>query len=437
VQAEPPDRSTALPEAALRTLVRLRWGLVSIQVLSVGFTARVVGQEVEALAVAALVLFQLVTNVTVLLVHRHGRLRSPAAQRRWVAALLAFDIACLTFMIHFSGGPANPFGSLFVIHALVAVVVLPPRHSLAFAGLACLGYLSVFVLATGGRFDAVALDVVGHEMHAAVAGHLVGMWVSLALTIAAVTVFGGQLLLQLRQKEQALSRAEADAIEARRVASLTAFAAGAAHELSTPLSTIAVVASELLRPRRDRTVDAETLRDLNLVRSEVDRCQRIVQSLRYDLDYAPSRADVPFDRELYEELALLLGRDALERVRYRVDLPVELGRLPTRGLAQAVAALIRNSLDASGPGQPIDLRLTASTDRLALSVIDRGRGIPAEDLPKVQEPFFSRRPSGEGLGLGLFLARVICDQLRATLTLQSEVGRGTVATIDVPRFARP
>jgi two-component system sensor histidine kinase RegB len=348
--------------------------------------------------------------------------------------LLGLDIACLTALIHFSGGPANPFSSLFVIHALVAVVVLPPRHSAAFAVLACLGYLSIFFMATDGRLDVAAFDRVGHEMHRAVAGHLVGMWISLALTIAAVATFGGQLLRQLRETERALSQAEADALEAKRVASLTTFAAGAAHELSTPLSTIAVVTTELARRSPTAPLDDAALRDLELIRSEVGRCQRIIQSLRFDVGQVSTPGDLPFERELHGELNVLLGPQALDRVAFRAELPAGLGRLPTRALAQAVAALIRNAIEASPAGQPIELRVSATDERLELAVIDRGRGIATSDLPRVQEPFFSQPPDSGGLGLGLFLTRVICDQIQAKLTLRSEVGKGTMATIDMPRF---
>jgi two-component system sensor histidine kinase RegB len=429
------DLSTSgLPATALRTLVRLRWGLILGQLFAVIFTARAVNQPVQWLPIAALIAFQVLSNAFTRLVHCRARV---FARPALLAGLLALDVGCLTLIIHWSGGPANPFSSLFVIHALVAVVVLPPRYRAPFAGMACLAYLAVFLLATGGSLQAPAIDRIGAEMHHAVAGHLLGMWISLALTIAAVTLFGGQLLHQLRDKERALARAVAEAAEANRVASLTSFAAGAAHELSTPLSTIAVVVGELSRRAPAAPRDELLMRDLDLIRGEVSRCRRIIQSLHYDLDKTTAPPGAPFDREIREALTLLLGEQLMSRVRFTADPETSADGIPVRGLAHAAAALFRNALEASSPGQSIDFRVRERGDRLQLSIIDRGRGIAPEDLTRVEEPFFSRRPDGRGTGLGLFLARVICNQIGAALTLRSEPGRGTEATIVVPRLRPP
>jgi two-component system sensor histidine kinase RegB len=419
------------PFTGAATLVRLRWWLIASEILAVGFTARVVQQDVRLAPLSVLILVQLGTNFAIPFL----RQRSSRADEALLSAFLAFDIACLTSVIHFSGGPTNPFSSLFVIHTIVAVIVLRPRLSAIFAALSCVGYATVLLLATGGDFGHDALTRIGASMHVAIGGHLVGMWLSLALTVAAVTIFGGQLVRRLRENERNLARLRADAAEAARIASLTSFAAGAAHELSTPLSTIAIVAGELSR-HAAATGAGEIESDLDLIRSEVGRCQRIIQSLRFDLEEPHGRNGVPLSAVLREELSLLLGDAILARVQVAESADVSLDGLPIRGLAHALAALVRNAVDASPRDEPVRIDLVARPDRIAISVRDRGQGIAPDVLPRILEPFYTTKPTGEALGLGLFLARVICDQLRAEMRIESEVGKGTVATIEIPRLGR-
>jgi two-component system sensor histidine kinase RegB len=426
--------------AAIQTLIALRWGLIGCELLAAAFSAWVVDQKVATSLFLFPWLAQLLSNAGLSMLIRRGN-RIVHSEERLVVIVLGFDIACLTWLIHSSGGVANPFSSLFVVHALVATLVLPRWGGVIFAALACLGYGLVFILETGGRVDSDALEEIGHGMHSAVAGHLIGMWVSLVLTIVVATSFVVSLSRRLRLQTDDLVRARADAAEAARVAELTSFAAGAAHELSTPLSTIAVVAGEAARewavartPEPDHVAAArEALRrDLELIRDEVGRCQRIIQSLRYEHEPASTLGPEQFQQRLHDELNLLLGESAMARLRTRFAFSVPVRAVPVRALAHATAALLRNAIEASPPGRQVDLDVTSTHGGLRLTVRDEGHGIPEADLARVQEPFFSTKSPGTALGLGLFLARVICSQLHASLTLRSAVGQGTLATIEIP-----
>jgi two-component system sensor histidine kinase RegB len=421
------DRS--LP--AVTTLLRLRWWLIASELIAIVFTARVVEQAVHIGPFVAIVMLQLVTNLAA----SYARRARPGSRTGsyLLKTLLGLDIVCLTLIIHFSGGPTNPFSSLFVILTLVAAIVLPARSSMVFAVMSCLCYGVVLYLETGGDLRHEAFQRIGASMHHAIGGHLVGMWLSLVLTIAAVTIFGGQLMRKLRENEESLARSRSEIMEAARVASLTSFAAGAAHELSTPLSTIAVAVGELSR-RAGAPEDIEWRRDLSLIKSEIGRCQRIIQSLRFDVNRAHLLPGKPFGQQLREELSVLLGEAALARVRFADGMDTLLDSMPVRGIAHAVAALVRNAIEASPPGRTVELALHDTPGALVIRVTDYGDGIPPNLLPTVMEPFVTTKPVGQGLGLGLFLARVICDQLNATLGLDSHAGRGTVATITVPRY---
>jgi two-component system sensor histidine kinase RegB len=106
-----------------------------------------------------------------------------------------------------------------------------------------------------------------------------------------------------------------------------------------------------------------------------------------------------------------------------------------RALGRSAQALVRNALQASPGGAEVLLRVEATSESLRLEVQDTGAGISAEMLPRVGEPFFTTRQPGSGMGLGVFLARSLSEQLGGSFSLTSTLGRGTRAVVSVPLVA--
>jgi two-component system sensor histidine kinase RegB len=131
-----------------------------------------------------------------------------------------------------------------------------------------------------------------------------------------------------------------------------------------------------------------------------------------------------------------LGEHAL-RIELRLDgAPAELA-IPPAGTVQSLVALLKNALEASGPGDRVAFELRGDAEAVAFEVLDHGSGIPAEILEKVGDPFFTTKPPGRGLGLGVFLARVFFESRGGALAIDSQVGRGTRATARLPRTVLP
>jgi two-component system sensor histidine kinase RegB len=107
-------------------------------------------------------------------------------------------------------------------------------------------------------------------------------------------------------------------------------------------------------------------------------------------------------------------------------------RLPPRALAQAVRVLVANAQDASPAGAEVLVRADADAAGLRIEVRDRGAGMSADVLARVGEPFYTTKPPGQGMGLGLFLARSVIERLGGELRLDSAPGRGTTAIVRVP-----
>jgi len=107
-------------------------------------------------------------------------------------------------------------------------------------------------------------------------------------------------------------------------------------------------------------------------------------------------------------------------------------RIPHRALVQSLRSLLKNAIEASSPDQTVQINARRAERGLRITVSDRGNGIPAESLPRVGEPFFTTKPPGQGLGLGLFLARRVVEQLGGQLLVEANSAHGTRAVIDLP-----
>lgn len=106
--------------------------------------------------------------------------------------------------------------------------------------------------------------------------------------------------------------------------------------------------------------------------------------------------------------------------------------LPKETTRQILSALVNNALDASSPGQPVELSARSRDERLSFTVQDRGQGMTAETLAHLGEPFFTTKEPGRGMGLGTFLARVFAENLHGSLEFESAAGEGTTAILELP-----
>jgi two-component system sensor histidine kinase RegB len=273
------------------------------------------------------------------------------------------------------------------------------------------------------------LEGLSHADHMRV--HLRGMWVAFGAAASFIVYFLARVRRALAEREADLASARATAARQEKLASLATLAAGAAHELSTPLSTIAVVAKELERQLGEASPQRD---DIKLIREQVERCRTILAHLASDAGTATGEhaVRVPLER---------LIATSMERTRERPPVRVELDgaapaslQLPERAVAQAIASLIRNAQDASPAEAEVLLRAAPPQDDgfMRIEVRDHGVGMPAEVLARVGEPFFTTKAPGRGMGLGVFLTRSVVEGLGGQLRIDSQPGRGTVATLLLP-----
>jgi two-component system sensor histidine kinase RegB len=399
-------------------LIKLRWGAIAGQIVTILGVARVVGVELPLTALFAVIAVELLSNVVCVVAARR---RTPPEW--WCGMVMALDVVLLTALLHLTGGPFNPFSFLYLVEISLAAVILRARWTWTLVLVSLVGSGALFV---GPR---AALVSRGDHMQL----HLRGMWVAFGVAATFIVYFLMRVRRDLEARELDLVAAQRRGARQERLASLATLAAGAAHELATPLGTIALAAKELERRLGSLAdSDADTIEDVQLIRAQVSRCRGILDSMAAEAGQSagePSR-DVP--------VAELL-RSAVDGLRAEPPIEIELGAIdgqrlcvPPRAVAQAVKSLLKNAQDASAAHTPVRLCASISDAEVRIEVLDRGSGMAEAILARAGEPFFTTKEPGRGMGLGLFLTRTVVEQLGGQLALSAREGGGTRALVTLP-----
>jgi two-component system sensor histidine kinase RegB len=269
-------------------------------------------------------------------------------------------------------------------------------------------------------------------MHPEIALHMRGMWVAFALTGVIIAILVTRLVIAIERRDRALDDLRDRGARAARIAGLTTAVAGAAHELSTPLSTMAVVARELERTVGEHGASSEIVEDARLIRSEIDRCRAILGQMAGR--WAEPLGEAPTATRVAVVLSSAVSR-VDDQARQRVTTTVRDDATvvwPAAAVVQTLVNVIRNALQASPADRPVEVHAATEGGSVCITVTDHGVGMTPEERDRAGEPFFTTKPAGAGTGLGLFVARSTIEQLGGQLALSSEVGMGTRVTLTLP-----
>ena len=415
------QRSLDGPQIALSWLTRIRWLAVIGQLAATATAIAGLGVELPVAPIGVLIGVTLITNLALAYITR--QIVEPPT---WILpGVVVLDTLLLTAILALTGGPSNPFCTLYVVHVVLAVVLLGPRWTWIEVGLAaiCFGLLfagHVSIESADRPLPAWARDV--------------GLWVSLVLISVLIAYFIGRMSRELRERDLALASMRERNERSARFAAVTALAAGAAHELGSPLGTIAVVSRELQLAASHADVGADIAEDALLIRTEVDRCRAILERMRLEVgdDLRYEAGTIRAEQFIAGAIADLT-EDRKARVRTEVESDAQAFHLNSKAILRAVGVLLRNAFEASpAADSKVMLRLCRTQHETVVEVRDTGTGMPPEVLARAGEPFFTTKEMGRGMGMGLFLVKLVVENNDGRLELHSEPGKGTVARIHLP-----
>lgn len=334
------------------------------------------------------------------------------------------DVTALTGILYYSGGATNPFAYLFLIPLAISATVLPRRYTWPMAAI------------TAGAYSLLLfyrVPLLPFEQPGAGAGslvHIVGMWIGFVLSAGLIAQFVVSMGETLREQERSLGEARERALRDERVVAVATLAAGAAHELSTPLATMTLVATELAE-EYPREQYPQLHDNLQILRSQIRKCKDSLSVISAAAGAGRAEAARPvrvdaFIRHAVAEVRRLRPGAVID-VRMAGDRPVP-DIIVERTLTQALLNVLHNAVDAS----PGDVRVGCDWDdeRVRIEVQDHGPGISLKSLKPGETP--ARSTKNTGLGLGLFLTHTALSHLGGEISFGDAPGGGARVTVDLP-----
>jgi two-component system sensor histidine kinase RegB len=420
--AHAPTRDVA-PNLALPWVLRLRYGIVAGEAAIILCMAYVFHVKFAVFWTLAPLGAILGSNIAL---GRSYGISAPFPEKT-LGAIFALDTFCLTATLGLTGGPMNPFSLLYLVQITLSAVVLNKLWTWALGVLstACFGLLFWFH---------APLPILETHQHTeqGLSPHLIGMWLAFMIAAALITFFTGKISDALRRQEQEVLELKDQVSKHERLASLVTLAAGAAHELGTPLGTIAVVARELERYASSASANEPILDDARLIRSEVERCRLILERM------SAQGAEPMGEAARRVGIVDLLNRvrdqfPNLQRNRVSIDAHPDISIIvPEQATIQSVAALVQNALDASTANLSVRVSAHQTGAHVRIAIEDQGAGMPETILRRIGEPFFTTKEPGKGMGLGAFLVRTFAERIGGRLSFDSIAGRGTTVTLELP-----
>lgn len=403
----------ANPTTAYRRLVLLRWWLLGGLLLAVLAAPNLLDIALPLLpmltVLALLAAFNLVAR---------RRACGDELQPAELGSQLAVDLAGMGVLLYLSGGAANPLVSLLLIPVAVAALSLPARWVAGVVALA-MGLYSFLML--------YSLPLPIADAARATRLHLGGMWLTFVVSAALIAWFMTRMTASIEERDARLASARERAMRDAQVVALGQLAAGAAHELGTPLATINVLAGEL---ERDDRLPDDARADLALLRQQIAICKDIVGGLTQKAGIARAESAHGISVDGWLEGLLARWRTLWPNASCRLEM-AGAETMPRVVVDPAIEQAINNLLNNAAKIAPVGMRLVVDWDggRVRIAVRDRGPGFPPEILRCCgAEP----QPAHEqGSGIGLWLTRAAVERAGGEMLIENSA-EGGVATIELP-----
>lgn len=241
----------------------------------------------------------------------------------------------------------------------------------------------------------------------------------------------GRLTISINHMLDANESLEEYKVKSEKLEALATFAAGATHELATPLGTIAIASGEILHDlQAGDLVEADLHEDILLIRNQVNRCKDLLYQLAAGAGEHMGEELVTFSvQKLIDDSLVIFSQLSIQQIVVDIEVQEQLLTMPILSMRRVLRGLVKNSLDASTGGETIFLSCREENSQLIFVIRDQGEGMDEHTLSHAIDPFFTTKAPGKGTGLGLYLAQSLANRFGGTLQISSSPGLGTTVTL--------
>jgi len=345
----------------------------------------------------------------------------PVSSIEFFAQLLV-DVFALSTLLYFSGGSTNPFISLYLLPLTIAAAALPWAYTWVMAGIT----ISCYTLLL---FYYVPLPHDHEEHNSEFNLHVSGMWLAFVLSTVLIAWFVVKMGISIRERDKDLALAREQALRNEQIIALGTLAAGAAHELGTPLATMAIVTGEL---QKDYAENGEFQDNIRILRDQITHCKHTLTQLLADAGQARAedgsgQAVDYFLRQVLDKWQLM--RPAVKFTYHGDGVQPAPQILNTQLLSQSILNLLNNAADASL--KHIEIDANWNNQELHLEILDYGEGLKGEAAQRAGQAFFTTKAPGQGFGIGLFLANANIERFGGSVRLTNRE-RGACTQVILP-----
>ncbi len=406
----------------LRTLTNLRWLAIFGQTIAVLIGTNIIGLELSIGYCFLLILISFFVNIFSTFFFSNTKRLSEKS----TLIVLMFDLFQLSSLLYLCGGLTNPFAVLILAPVVISATLLPlmPTIFLCLTAITLVSYLSYIYIPLELE-DGTSLLLPNTLMF--------GMWSALIITIVFISAYAWRVKKDVTRINQLLVATKLALEREQKLTALGGVVAAAAHELGSPLTTIKLVSSELLEELSNKSNKDATVEDLELIKSQAERCKEILKNMETDVVDDNQIQAVPIIA-LVKEACLPFqnrGKDIIFSLKNlentdEQDNEDQIVIRRTSEIIHGLRNIIQNATDFSK--RNVFINISWSPSDVKISIRDDGPGFPESLLSKIGEPFINKRknilsdadrPEYESMGLGLFIAKTLLERSGAELTFKN------------------
>ncbi len=413
----------ASPNLRLETLVKIRWLAILGQTAAVVIVWRVLEFSLSPTSCFVLIVVSAILNAIL-------SIRYPPNHRishRASTGLLTYDIVQLAMLLYLTGGLQNPFAVLLLVPVVISATTLSTFSTLF------LGIVAV-ISATLLVFFHYPLPWIPGEYLEMPRLYIAGMWIAIISSMSFMAIYAFRVADEARKLADALAATEIVLQREQHLSNIDGLAAAAAHELGTPLATIALVSKEMTRELESESLLYE---DAKLLRSQAERCREILKTL--------TSLSTQEDQHIGKiPISVILEEISAPHREFGIDVRITTSNFEREplcmrnpGILYGLGNLVENAVDYAD--EEVIVQVSWDETNVWVAINDDGPGFDGEMIARIGEPFVSSRgegKTGKGLGLGLFIAKTLLERSGASLSFQNgpkDGLPGACARVEWPR----